>query len=119
VDYGNNHCTCFKVIFYTLFRSLLLFINLEKAPKPKAVYCKRIIKDRPEFYGYEFHGLIDRKEAERLLKEVAEGAYLVRASRRTDSGYTLCIFFEGKILNYKLYYDRMHYVAEKRLQKIN
>lgn len=62
----------------------------------------------------EFHGLIEREAAERMLLEAGEGAYLVRASRRSQGANTLCMLFDGHVLNYKLYYDGMHYVGEKR-----
>lgn len=49
-----------------------------------------------------------------LLRETGEGAYLVRASRRSPDANTLCMLFDGNVLNYKLYYDGSHFVAEKR-----
>lgn len=100
-----------------------LYLLQEKAPKPKPilVLCGSIVKNKPAFYGREFHGLIDRNESEKLLRNAGEGAYLVRESRRAELAYTLCIFFAGKILNYKLYYDStgMHYVGEKRFESID
>lgn len=87
---------------------------LEKAPKPMPVFCKHPLKEKPAQYGAEFHGLIERGEAEKLLCEAGEGAYLVRSSTRGESAYTLCIYFEGKVMNYKLYFDGMHFVGEKR-----
>lgn len=49
-----------------------------------------------------------------MLLEAGEGAYLVRASRRSPGANTLCMLFDGRVLNYKLFYDGMHYVGEKR-----
>lgn len=49
-----------------------------------------------------------------MLRDTGEGAYLIRASRRAADAYTLCLLFDGNVMNYKLYYDGMHYVAEKR-----
>lgn len=49
-----------------------------------------------------------------MLIEVGEGAYLVRASKRSSNAYTLCMLFDGSVLNYKLFYDGAHYVGEKR-----
>lgn len=49
-----------------------------------------------------------------MLRDTGDGAYLVRASKRSVDAYTLCLLFEGNVMNYKLYYDGYHYVAEKR-----
>ena len=49
-----------------------------------------------------------------MLRDAGEGAYLVRASKRSADAYTLCLLFDDNVLNYKLYYDGTHYVAEKR-----
>lgn len=39
----------------------------EKAPKPKMVVCQQQTgMEKPEFYGPEFHGLIERTEAEKV-----------------------------------------------------
>ncbi|KAI1729042.1 rhoGAP domain-containing protein [Ditylenchus destructor] len=96
-----------------------LYLLQERAPKPKPVESFRVLANRPPQYGPEFHGLIDRTEAEKMLFELGEGAYLVRASTRSPDAYTLCIFFDGNFLNYKLYYDGAHYVGEKRFETID
>lgn len=44
-----------------------LYLLQEKAPKPKAVYCINLLANRPAFYGAEFHGLIERSEADKAL----------------------------------------------------
>ncbi|ETN72322.1 hypothetical protein RB195_011894 [Necator americanus] len=93
-----------------------LYLLQERAPKPVPVLCNRIIENRPPQYGDEFHGLIDRVEADRMLMEVGEGAFLVRESRRSQDAFTLCMMFDGRVLNYKLYYDGTHYVGEKRFE---
>uniref|UniRef100_A0A915DRU1 SH2 domain-containing protein n=1 Tax=Ditylenchus dipsaci TaxID=166011 RepID=A0A915DRU1_9BILA len=67
----------------------------------------------------EFHGLIERNEAEKKLAEEGEGAYLVRASKRSAHAYTLCMLFDGNVLNYKLFYDGAHYVGEKRFDTVD
>jgi len=46
---------------------------------------------------------------------VGEGAFLVRASRRSEGAFTLHVVFEGVVQNYKLFYDGAHYVGIKRL----
>ncbi|VDK48838.1 unnamed protein product, partial [Cylicostephanus goldi] len=78
-----------------------LYLLQERAPKPIPVLCTRKIENRPPQYGNEFHGLIDRVEAERMLMEVGEGAFLVRESRRSQDAFTLCMMFDGRVLNYK------------------
>ncbi|CAJ0581092.1 unnamed protein product, partial [Mesorhabditis spiculigera] len=95
-----------------------LYLLQEQAPVPRVVKCRRYFEHRPPQYGEEFHGLIERADAEVMLKEAGEGAYLVRESKRSLSAYTLCIIFEGHVLNYKLYYDGAHYVGEKRFDNI-
>jgi hypothetical protein len=44
-----------------------LYILQEKAPHPLQVMClKGGMKSRPPFYGSEFHGMIERSEAEKV-----------------------------------------------------
>ncbi|KAK0416223.1 hypothetical protein QR680_012356 [Steinernema hermaphroditum] len=93
-----------------------LYLLQERAPKPIAVACEYLIANRPPQYGSEFHGLIDRVEADEMLLQGGEGAYLVRASKRSADAYTLCMLFDGQVRNYKLYYDGNHYVGEKRFE---
>uniref|UniRef100_A0A914LT94 Uncharacterized protein n=1 Tax=Meloidogyne incognita TaxID=6306 RepID=A0A914LT94_MELIC len=90
----------------------------EKAPKPIMVICQQKIVDKPYYYGKEFHGFIDREEAEKLVLAVGEGAFLVRASRRSEGAFTLHVVFEGVVQNYKLFYDGAHYVGIKRYDSI-
>ncbi|PAV63062.1 hypothetical protein WR25_14740 [Diploscapter pachys] len=96
-----------------------LYLLQEKAPKPLAVRCTRHVEHRPPQYGDEFHGLIDREETDQLLREAGEGAFLVRESRRSNDAFTLCMFFNGKVLNYKLYYDGCHFVGDKRFESMD
>ncbi|VDK61702.1 unnamed protein product [Anisakis simplex] len=53
-----------------------------------------------------------------MLRERGEGAFLVRASKRSQDAATLCMLFDNHVLNYKLYYDGMHYVGEKRFETL-
>lgn len=53
-----------------------------------------------------------------MLRKAGEGSYLVRASKRSADAYTLCIMFDNNVLNYKLYYDGMHFVGEKRFETV-
>lgn len=83
-----------------------LYLLQERAPKPNAVVCCNTPSVDRGPYGDEFHGLIPRSEADRLLMAAGEGAYLVRQSQRSvDAAYTLCMRFDGAILNYKLFFD--------------
>lgn len=43
-----------------------LYLLQEKAPKPKMVCCNKPLAIRPAFYDAEFHGLIDRNEADKV-----------------------------------------------------
>uniref|UniRef100_A0A0K0G1K7 Beta-chimaerin n=1 Tax=Strongyloides venezuelensis TaxID=75913 RepID=A0A0K0G1K7_STRVS len=95
-----------------------LLVLQEKAPKPICVPCRKFIANKPEQYGHEYHGLIERKEAEKLLRESGEGSYLVRASKRSVNANTLCIFFDNQVLHYMLYYDGNHYLGEKRFESL-
>ena len=55
----------------------------------------------------------------------------MRESQRSENAYTLCMLFDGRVMNYKvgeergqgrllfqLYYDGTHYVGEKRFESI-
>uniref|UniRef100_A0A914UX35 N-chimaerin n=2 Tax=Plectus sambesii TaxID=2011161 RepID=A0A914UX35_9BILA len=96
-----------------------LYLLQERAPKPRAVFCGVPPSNRPKYYGPEFHGLIDREETEQLLAAAGEGAYLVRESQRSAGAYTLCMRFDGKALNYKLFFDGQHFVGEKRFDSMD
>lgn len=96
-----------------------LYLLQERAPKPQPIKCARPLESCPIQYGDEFHGLIERNQAEMKLREVGEGAYLVRESKRSEGAYTLCMFFDGRVLNYKLYFDGTHFVGEKRFESVD
>lgn len=51
-----------------------------------------------------------------MLTDIGEGGYLVRSSnsKKSSHNFTLCILFDGNVLNYKLFFDGAHYVGEKR-----
>lgn len=40
-------------------------------------------------------------QADRMLMEAGEGAFLVRESKRSQDAFTLCMLFDGRVLNYK------------------
>uniref|UniRef100_A0A915PQ50 Rho-GAP domain-containing protein n=1 Tax=Setaria digitata TaxID=48799 RepID=A0A915PQ50_9BILA len=95
-----------------------LYLLQEAAPRPFPVKCIISPDSSPPQYGTEFHGLIEREVADTMLLEAGEGAFLVRASRRSPGANTLCMLFDGRVLNYKLFYDGMHYVGEKRFEHL-
>ncbi|CAD5215320.1 unnamed protein product [Bursaphelenchus okinawaensis] len=95
-----------------------LYLLQERAPKPKLVPCTSRIFNKPPQYGLEYHGLIERIDAAEKLRQMGEGAFLVRGSTRYADASTLCILFDGKVLNYKLYYDGCHFVADKRFEDL-
>ena len=89
-----------------------------RAPKPMRVRCERQITNRPLQYGKEFHGLISREEADRLVS-VKSGSYLVRESQKSPGSYALSMRIGTQTMNFRLYYDGLHYVAEKRFETLN
>lgn len=89
----------------------------QKAPKARRIVCSKEIPYKPAHYGKEFHGCISREEADDLVSE-ADGCYLVRESQRSPGSYTLTMRFGGVSKNFRLYYDGLHYVGEKRFQTI-
>ncbi|CAD6199349.1 unnamed protein product [Caenorhabditis auriculariae] len=98
-----------------------LFLLQERCPRPNPIICSSYVENRPAQYGSEFHGLIEREQAERMLLEAGDGSYLVRESKRSADAYTLSMVFDGKVLNYKLYYDPnedKYFVGEKRFNSM-
>ncbi|GMS89098.1 hypothetical protein PENTCL1PPCAC_11273 [Pristionchus entomophagus] len=95
-----------------------LYLLQERAPKPRVVSSPHSVEGCPPQYGREFHGFIDRPVADSMLTTVGEGAYLVRSSKRCPDAYTLCMFFDGRVFNYKLYFDGHFFVGEKRFDSM-
>lgn len=89
-----------------------------EAPKPKKMICQKPVPDKPSNYGMEYHGVISREEAEEILARGGDGSYLVRKSDRAPNAFTLAIRFDGQTKNFKLYYDGLHYVGEKRFETV-
>ena len=51
-----------------------LMVLQESAPKPVVVDCTQPPSARrPPYYGNEFHGVIERQDADRLLAHAGEG----------------------------------------------
>ncbi|XP_010882850.1 beta-chimaerin isoform X1 [Esox lucius] len=90
----------------------------QEAPRPKRITCPQEMENRPRYYGREFHGMISREYADELLGG-AEGAYLIRESRRQPGTHTLALRFGHQTLNYRLFYDGKHFVGEKRFESVH
>ncbi|XP_038596790.1 beta-chimaerin isoform X1 [Tachyglossus aculeatus] len=90
----------------------------QEAPRPKRIICPQEVENRPKYYGREFHGIISREQADKLLAGV-EGAYILRESQRQPGCYTLALRFGNQTLNYRLFYDGKHFVGEKRFESIH
>ncbi|XP_022658880.1 uncharacterized protein LOC111265819 isoform X2 [Varroa jacobsoni] len=101
-----------------LWKSYLYHMQ-QKAPSPKRIICSKDLPTRPQHYGKEYHGAMERDEAERLVRAEGEGAYLVRESSREPGQYSLVFLFDGQPKNYRLYYtDNQHYVGSKRFNTL-
>ncbi|KAK3105983.1 hypothetical protein FSP39_010121 [Pinctada imbricata] len=99
------------------WKTYLYTLQLQ-APKPKRIACRFEVPSKPPFYGKEYHGNITREDADQLLSE-GDGSYLVRKSERAQNAFTLAIRFDNQTKNFKLYYDGMHYVGEKRFDTVH
>lgn len=114
----------------------------EEAPRPIPIKrnASKAIPDAPDFYGFEYHGVLSHKDAELLFCGKPEGSYLVRKSpkrknRASVEGliadetsknpdfYTLSFKFDAKVHHFKLYYNPFlgHYVLEdsKKFEELN
>lgn len=106
----------YETIEQPVWKSYLYRLQ-QKAPKARRIKCMKELPSKPAHYGKEFHGCISREEADELVSE-ADGCYLVRESQRSRGSYTLTMRFGGISKNFRLYYDGLHYVGEKRFQTI-
>lgn len=81
------------------------------------------VPDIVEFYGYEYHGQMDHKQSESILKNYVDGSYLIRLSPGATDFYTLTLRFNGRTKHYKIYYKTNwgHYLKEdfKRFETIH
>ncbi|KAI1305328.1 N-chimaerin [Halotydeus destructor] len=102
-----------------LWKAYLYELQIQ-APTPKRVVCQHEVPNnvRPPHYGREFHGIISRDEADRVLSG-EDGRYLVRESQRSPGQCTLSLRFNGVTKNFRLYYDGQHFVGEKRFDTIH
>ncbi|XP_050058542.1 N-chimaerin isoform X2 [Aphis gossypii] len=90
----------------------------QESPKPQPVFAPSAVSGCPFFYGLEYHGAMNHKEANSLLTD--DGNYLIRLSTSSDDKmYTLSLKIFGKVHHYKLFYDGQHYVSQKRFNTIN
>lgn len=62
------------------------------------------IDNAPDFYGYEYHGLMDHKSSEALLNDKCDGSYLVRRSPGANDHYTLSLRFGKRTKHFKIYF---------------
>lgn len=87
------------------------------------------IKDSPDYYSMEYHGVLGHKQVEQMFKDEVDGVFLVRMSPSRGSEipnksefYTLSMKFDGKPHHFKLYFNPFlgHYVQEdtKTFEKI-
>lgn len=111
-------CCCFFVpltqltisacfFFHPLALSLSAVYKIQlEAPTPQALLRDDDIKDDllPDYYGYEYHGLMDHKQSETLLNDKCDGSYIVRRSPGATDYYTLSLRFDNKTKHYKIYY---------------
>ena len=114
--------THFFLFNNSLFSLLVYKIQLE-APTPKPVYRDFEIPNLPDFYGHEYHGILDHKESEKLLSNRPDGSYLIRQSPGAIDFYTLSLRFDNRTKHYKIYYKPSwgHYLKEdfKRFDTID
>lgn len=85
--------------------------------------CATVTKDRPSFYGQEYHGEINHKKTEEIFAGRDDGEYIVRKSPSSVDFYTLSMRFDGKTKHYKIYYNPNygHFLKEdfKRFETIH
>ncbi|XP_075154955.1 rho GTPase activating protein at 5A [Haematobia irritans] len=96
-------------------------IQLE-APNPKPLHTNKILKNNvgneekiPNFYGTEYHGRMNHKEADELLNNKPDGTFIVRKSPGAEDYYTLSLRFNGKTKHFKIYFKsgEGHFLQEK------
>ena len=76
------------------------------------------MSERPDFFGTEFHGQINREMASLILR--SDGEYLVRESAYEPGQYCLAMKINGCLKHYKLYHQNGYYnVGEKRFTRLN
>lgn len=97
-----------------------------EAPTPKAILREGDISDNeshPNFYGYEYHGVMSHKESEQILEGQCYGSYLVRRSPGAVDYYTLSLRFAKRTKHYKIYHKSNcgHYLKEdfKRFESVH
>uniref|UniRef100_A0A182Q834 Chimaerin n=1 Tax=Anopheles farauti TaxID=69004 RepID=A0A182Q834_9DIPT len=84
------------------------------APTPKPVPCERGEILGPTWYGQEYHGEMDHKACEEMLRDKPDGSYLVRRSPGAESYYTLSLRFGQATKHFKIFYTREqgHFLRE-------
>lgn len=98
------------------------------APTPKAIMrrtdeFRTDVCEIVDFYGYEYHGKMDHKMSESILKNSPDGSYLIRSSPAATDFYTLTLRFNAHTKHYKIYYkpNLGHFLKEdfKRFETIH
>jgi len=90
-----------------------------EAPKPIPVLNTdlAVTKCRPPQYGSEWHGRLDRQEADKKCDE--DGKYLIRTGITDQTRNVLIIRVLGVVKNFILYYeDGYHFVGEKKFERM-
>jgi len=90
-------CICIKFIpiisiaIYLIFTTITIVYKLQQeSPKPQPVFAPSAVSGCPFFYGLEYHGAMNHKEANSLLTD--DGNYLIRLSTSSDDKmYTLSL----------------------------
>lgn len=80
-----------KKVNYLVFPIIVIVYKLQQeSPKPQPVFAPSAVSGCPFFYGLEYHGAMNHKEANSLLKD--DGNYLIRLSTSSDDKmYTLSL----------------------------
>lgn len=83
------HITSNKI--YLILTIIIIVYKLQQeSPKPQPVFAPSAVSGCPFFYGLEYHGAMNHKEANSLL--IDDGNYLIRLSTSSDDKtYTLSL----------------------------
>jgi len=79
-----------ETIYLGLSIIIIVYKLQQESPKPQPVFAPSAVSGCPFFYGLEYHGAMNHKEANSLLKD--DGNYLIRLSTSSDDKmYTLSL----------------------------
>lgn len=118
-----HHSSMAKMNIYKYIGLISVYRIQLEAPTPNAIIRKTDIDATPDFYGYEYHGIMDHKTSEKLLCDKCDGSYLVRRSPGATDYYTLSMRFANRTKHYKIYFKSEwgHFLKEdfKRFESIH